>query len=424
MSTYLFTNARMIDPVAGLDRMTDILIVDGTIARIAPGLPLDKAERFDLRGAVAAPGFCDMHVHLREPGFEYKETIETGCLAAATGGFTAVACMPNTRPAIDHAEVVWSILRKALPLPVDVHPIGAITRNREGRELAPMAELHRAGAVAFSDDGAPVVDAKLLRIAMEYAGMFDAPIIQHCEDPALAACGVMNEGFVSTLLGLPGIPRLAEETMIARDIMIAEYIDSPYHAAHISTAGSVALIRMAKERGLRVTCEAAPHHFTLTEEAVRGYDTNTKMNPPLRTMDDVIAIREGFRDGTIDAIATDHAPHALHEKEVEFQYAPFGIVGLETALALSVTELVRKNYLTLPELIEKLSTNPRNILRLPEIRIEEGRPANLTFFDPDFEWTIDASQFRSLSKNSPFHGFTLAGKALGIFNKGQLFWNG
>lgn len=424
MSSYLFRNAHIIDPVIGFDGVRDIFIVDGIIMEIGEGMNQNSAESFDLTGNYAAPGFCDMHVHLREPGFEYKETIESGAVAAAAGGFTAVACMPNTQPAIDHAEVVHYILSRAEHLPVDVFPVAAVTKNRKGKELAPMAELIQAGAVAFSDDGTAVSDAYMMRIAFEYASMFSVPIIQHCEDSHLAHSGVMNEGFVSTMLGLPGIPRLAEDVIIGRDIALAEYLDSQYHVAHISTAGAVARVREAKKRGLKVSSEVTPHHFTLTDDAVRSYDTNTKMNPPLRTMDDVIEMKEGLRDGTIDAIATDHAPHALHEKEVEYQSAPFGIIGLETAIGLTMSEVVNQKYLTLHEMIEKFSTNPRKILHLPEIRIEEGSPANLTFFDPDMDWTVDIHSFHSKSKNTPFHGRRLTGKAIGIFNKRQLVWNG
>jgi dihydroorotase len=330
--------------------------------------------------------------------------------------------MPNTRPAIDTAETARAIIAACEHFPVSVHPIGAITQNREGKNLAPMAELAAAGVVGFSDDGSPVANPRLMRTALEYASMFDLPVIQHADDAALADKGVMNEGYVSTVIGLPGIPRLAEETVIARDIAIAEYLDAGYHVAHISTAGSAALVRQAKERGLAVTCEVTPHHFTLTDEAVRGYDTNTKMHPPLRTMDDVVALKEALRDGVIDAIASDHAPHALFEKEVEYVFAPFGIVGLETSIGLAVTELLLPGYLTLPELIEKMSCNPRRILRLPEIRIEPGAPANLTFFAPDQEWVVDLRQFRSRSRNSPFDGRALKGKPLGIVNNNQIVW--
>jgi dihydroorotase len=422
MSAYLFKHTHIIDPGTGTDAKRDILVVDGVIDSIEENISAAAAEVIDLMGAVAAPGFCDMHVHFREPGFEHKETLMTGASAAAAGGFTAVACMPNTSPAIDSADTALFIAARSEHFPVAVHPIGAVTKKREGRELAPMAELARAGVVGFSDDGNPVSNPALLRTALEYASMFDLPLIQHAEDPFLAGKGVMNEGYNSTLLGLPGIPRLAEDTIVARDLAIAEYIDASYHIAHISTAGSAALVRQAREKGLKITCEVTPHHFTLTEEVVRSYDTNTKMNPPLRTRDDIIALKEALRDGVIDAIATDHAPHAVFEKEVEYVDAPFGIVGLETAIGLAITELVETGYLTLWELIIKMSTAPRKILRLPEIRIEAGEAANLTFFDPTLTWEVDIQQFKSKSRNSPFHGYRLKGKPLGIYNKDQIIW--
>jgi dihydroorotase len=361
-----------------------------------------------------------MHVHFREPGHEHKEDIASGAAAAAAGGFTAVACMPNTDPPIDSASVVSFIFKKSEGLAVDVYPIGAITKGRKGESISPMMELREAGVVGFSDDGSPVNNTKVLRTALEYASMLDLPIIQHAEDPHLFAGGVMNESLVSTELGLPTIPRLSEDTVVARDLMFTEYVNGCYHLAHMSTAGAAMAVRAAKAKGLRVTSEVAPHHFTLTDEAVRGYDSNTKMNPPLRTADDVRAMKEALRDGTADAIATDHAPHAGFEKEVEYVYAPFGIVGLETAVGLSITELMLENWLTLTQLIEKLSTNPRRILRLPEIRIEEGARANLTFLDLTAQWVVDASAFRSKSRNTPFHGRALTGRALGIFNNGQL----
>jgi dihydroorotase len=424
MSSYLFKRVHVIDPITGTDGVMDLLIVDGVISSMGENISSPNAEVFDLAGSVAAPGFCDMHVHFREPGQEHKETLSSGAAAAAAGGFTAVACMPNTSPAVDSADTVALIKQKSQFFPVDVHPIGAVTKKREGKELSPMAELYQSGVVAFSDDGSPVANAQLLRTAFEYARMFDVSIIQHAEEPTLFDKGVMNEGYISTLLGLPSIPRLAEEVMVARDIAIASYVDGHYHVAHISSAGTADLIRRAKEGGLNVTCEVTPHHFTLTDELVRSFDTNTKMNPPLRTMDDVIAMKEALRDGVIDVIATDHAPHALFEKEVEYVYAPFGIVGLETALGLSVTELVEKGYLSLWELIEKMSTNPRRILRLPDIRVEVGERANLTFFDPTAEWEVDATQFKSKSKNTPFHGYHLKGRPLGIFHNDQCVWVG
>jgi dihydroorotase len=422
--TILLKNCQVIEPNAGIDSVLDIFIVDGVIEKIGSKLSAQKdVEELELKGKIVAPGFMDMHVHLREPGFEHKETIETGTLAAAVGGFTAVCCMPNTDPAIDDASVVNSITEKSRAVNdglVDVFCVGAVTKGREGNELAPMMELAEAGVVGFTDDGAPVMDADKMRRALEYASMLKKPILQHAEDISMTKGGVMNEGFVATSLGLPPMPSVAEEIMVARDIKLVEYVKAQYHVAHISTAGTVELIRNAKQKKLPVTCEVTPHHFSLTDDAVRSFDTNTKMNPPLRTQDDVEALKEGLKDGTIDVIATDHAPHSFDEKQVEFAYAPFGIVGLETALGLCCTELVEKKILTLVQLIEKLSVNPRKILHLPDIKIAEGEEANLTFLDPAREWTVNVNEFKSKSKNSPFDGWKLKGKAIGIINNGVL----
>lgn len=421
----LLKGATLIDPVSGHDGAMDLSIADGVIQQLGPNLSVSRAQVVDLRGKVVAPGFIDMHVHLREPGFEHKETIRTGVAAAAAGGFTAVCCMPNTNPAIDDESVIRFIQLKAgiaLNGLVDVYPVGAVTVGRKGEQLAPLAELAAAGAVAFSDDGEPVQSAEMVRRALEYCGMFGRPLIQHAQDLPLTKGGVMHEGFTATELGLPGMPGIAEEVMVARDIRIVEFTGGRYHVAHISTAGTLDLIRAAKARGLNVSCEVTPHHFTLTDEAVRAYDTNTKMNPPLRTRDDVEALKEGLRDGSIEVIATDHAPHSFDEKQVEFSSAPFGIVGLETALGLAVTGLVRKNVLSLFQLIQKFSTNPRAILGLPAIRVSEGEKANLTVFDPAAEWVVDPSEFKTMSKNTPFGGYKLAGRALGVINNGQILW--
>ncbi len=417
MTSVLLQNAHIVDPVTGRDGVTNILIEDGTISSIGDPSTPSSVQTFDLKEAIVAPGFCDMHVHLREPGYEHKETIATGTAAAAAGGFTAVACMPNTDPPIDSAEVIRSILDRASGFAVDVLPVATITRKREGEELAPLAELADAGAVAFSDDGAPVVNSQLMRIAFEYALMFNKPLIQHAEDLALANNGCVHEGTVSARTGLPPIPSVSETVMVARDLLLAEYTGGLYHVSHVSTAGAVELIREAKKRGVRVTAEATPHHFTLTDEATAGFDTNTKMKPPLRNRDDLEAIKEGLRDGTIDAIATDHAPHAPHEKLVEYTYAPFGIIGLETAVGLTLRELVLPGVLTLVEAVEKLSTNPRRILGLREIRLEPGEPANLTLFDMNRQWTFDVATSRSKSRNTPFHGESFPGKIIGIFNR-------
>jgi dihydroorotase len=415
---------RLIDPTSGKDESYDLLIVDGRIEKVGKGLSADKSfQVVDLKGKIVAPGFVDMHVHLREPGFEHKETIETGCASAAAGGFTAVCCMPNTNPAIDDESVARYVREKGKSVcggVVDVFPIAAATKKREGVELSPMAELAEAGAVGFSDDGSPIASAEIMRRALEYSSMYGIPVIQHAEEMSMTQGGCMNEGLASTRLGLLGIPRVAEELMIARDIILLRYIrGAKYHIAHISTAGALDHVRKAKADRLNVTSEVAPHHFSLTDDAVASFDTNTKMNPPLRTIDDVMALKEGLRDGTIDAIATDHAPHTIDEKEVEYTEAPFGVVGLETAVGLAVSELVEKKFLALYQLVEKLSTNPRKILSLPTISIVEGAPANLTLVDPSVEWTVDSQSFRSKSKNSPFHGRLLKGKGIGIINNGQ-----
>lgn len=423
MTTTLIQNGRLIDPATHRDETVDILITDGVITAVGSGLAVPPGTAVvPMEGRIVAPGFIDIHVHLREPGYEHKETIETGTRSAAYGGFTAVCCMPNTNPAIDDESLVTFVMSQAKRVNggiVDVYPIASVSKGREGKTLSPIAELVSAGAVGLSDDGAPVFDAKVMRRALEYASMYGVPVMQHCEIPELAKGGVMNEGFVSTELGLPGIPGIAEEIMIARDLLLAEYTGSRYHVCHMSTARSVELVREAKRKGIRVTCEVTPHHFTLTDDAVRSFDTNTKMNPPLRTAEDVEAVIAGLQDGTIDVIATDHAPHSLDEKEVDYLQAPFGIVGLETAIGLTVSMLVEKGRLNLMQMVEKFSTNPRRIIGRP-VEVKPGAPACLTFFDPSAEWTVKTSDFRSKSKNSPFEGRTLRGRAVGIYNNGTL----
>ncbi len=423
----LLKHARIIEPSENIDQVADVLIIDGIIEKIAPNIATAvDVQEHKLANKIVAPGFFDMHVHLREPGYEHKETIETGLDAAATGGFTALCCMPNTNPPIDDASVVKFIKEKSaktLNGLVDVYPVAAATKNREGKELSPMIELVEAGAVAFSDDGSPIENSELMRRVLEYSNMLGKIIIQHPEDRPLAKGGVMNEGLVSTSLGLPPIPSIAEEILIERDIRIAEYVGAPYHAAHISTAGSVEIIRQAKKKNLPVTCEVTPHHFTLTDEAVRSFDTNTKMNPPLRTQADVDALKEGLRDGTIDVIATDHAPHSFDEKEVEFLEAPFGIVGLETAVGLAITELVIPKILSINQLIEKFSINPRKILNLPSVKIKVGEKANLTILDIQKQWVVDVKKFKSKSKNSPFDGRRLIGKCYAIINNGMIHFS-
>ncbi|MGA9116369.1 MAG: dihydroorotase [Bacteroidota bacterium] len=422
----LLRGGHVVDPLTERDEAADILIRDGVIALVGPHLDAPRGTDVrELWGAVVFPGFMDMHVHLREPGAEHKETIASGCAAAAAGGFTAVCSMPNTDPAADDASVVRFIQERArlcMGGLVDVHPVGAVTMGRKGEHLAPLAELSRAGAVAFSDDGDPVHDGEILRRALEYAAMEDRPVIQHAQDRSMTRGGLMHEGFQATRLGLAGMPSIAETIMVGRDLAIAGFTGGRYHVAHISSAGSVELVRQGKNRGVAVTAEVTPHHLTLTDEAVSSYDTNTKMNPPLRPREDVEALREGLRDGTIDVIASDHAPHSFDEKQVEFQAAPFGIVGLETSLGLCLTELVHGGILTLVQLAEKCSVNPRKILRLPPVRVAQGERACLTLVDPSLEWTVDPAGFRSRSRNTPFGGRRLKGRALGIVNNGGVFW--
>ncbi|TSA18723.1 dihydroorotase [bacterium] len=424
----LLKGGRLVDPASGRDETVDIQILDGRIERIAGSISLPKGfEEIDLRGKIVAPGFIDMHVHLREPGYEHKETIESGCRSAAAGGFTAVCCMPNTNPAIDDESVARYVHEKAKSVCdgiVDVYPIGAATKGRKGTELAPMAELAQAGAVGFSDDGSPIASAEIMRRALEYSSMYGVPVIQHAEESTMTQDGCMNEGVTSTRLGILGIPPIAEELMVVRDIILLGYVPKArYHVAHISTKGALRHVRKAKSDGMNITCEVTPHHFTLQEEVVASFDTNTKMNPPLRTKEDVAAMKEGLRDGTIDAIATDHAPHTIDEKEVEYTQAPFGIVGLETSVGLCMTELVHKKVLTLMQMIQKLSTNPRRILSLPAIKFNEGEMANITVLDPDLDWTVDSAMLRSKSKNSPFDGYRLKGKAIGIINNGKMLFS-
>ena len=410
----------LIDPETGRQRRADLLIRGGRIAGIAESIEADDVPVYDATGKFISPGWMDMHVHLREPGQEHKETIETGCRAAAFGGFTAVACMPNTDPPIHTRDVVEFVIERGRRTPVDVHPIACVSKNREGKELTEMADLVEGGAVAFSDDGSPVQHGGLMRRALEYASMLDRAIINHMEDLTLNPHGHMHEGVVSTRLGVPGIPSVAEEVMVARDLILAEYTGGHVHVAHISTARSVELVRQAKARGVRVTAEVCPHHFTLTDEAVErtGFSTNTKMHPPLRTAADIAAIKEGLRDGTIDAICTDHAPHASFEKEVEFIEAPFGIIGLETAWGLIGRELIAPGVLTVAEAVYKLTVAPRRILRLPVPRLAEGEPANLTIFDTTTRWVFEERHIRSKSRNTPFLGEELVGRAWAIYNRG------
>jgi len=364
-----------------------------------------------------------MHVHLREPGREDEETVVTGCNAAANGGFTGIACMPNTQPAIDSAETLNFIKAQANFHLVNVYPVAAATIGREGKVLSPMAELFEAGAVGFSDDGVAIKTASILRKVLEYSQMYDLAVIEHCEDETLAG-GAMNEGLNSTLLGLPAIPSVAEDLIVSRDIQMAEYTGGKIHIAHISTKNAVQLVREAKAKGLKVTAEVTPHHFNLIDDSVKTYDTNFKMNPPLRTQEDVDAIIDGLKDGTLDCIASDHAPHSIEEKEEEFQYAPNGIIGLETEIGLTFSELFHKKILSLKDIVEKLSINPRKILNIPVPGFDLGQEANFTILDADVVWTVDINKFKSKSKNSPFDKKLLTGKSVAVINNRKMFYNG
>ena len=407
----LLRGGRVIDPANNLDAVQDVLIADDKIERLGRSLEAPAgAEIVDANGKIVCPGFIDIHVHLREPGYEYKETVATGTRAAAAGGFTAVCCMANTNPVNDNGAVTDYILAKAkVEGVVRVYPIGAVTRGLHGEELAELAELADSGCVAFSDDGRCVMNAGLYRRAMEYTLPFGTPLISHAEDTSLSRGASMNEGVVSTETGLPGQPAAAEDIMVARDILLAELTGAHVHIAHVSTAGAVRLIRDAKARGLQVTAEVTPHHLVLTEEAVRTWDPNTKMAPPLRTKRDVEALLEALADGTIDCIATDHAPHALSEKEGEFDRAAFGIVGLETAVAVLLDRLVRPGLLPLSTLIARLSRDPARLLNLPGGNLAPGAPADVTILDPDAETVVEPLRFRSRSRNTPFGGWTLRG---------------
>lgn len=415
----------IINPDQKLNDKADLLIEDGVIKKVGElkKEDLKGAEVVEMEGKYCAPGFFDMHVHLREPGREDEETVVTGSNSAAAGGFTGIACMPNTDPTTDSAEVVRYIKERAASHLVDVYPIGAASVDRKGEALAPIAEMFDAGAVGFSDDGVAIKTASLLRSVMEYASMYDAPVIEHCEDESLAD-GHMNEGEVSTFLGIPSIPTVAEDLTVMRDIIMAEYTGARVHIAHISSKNAVDLVRQGKKKGIKVTAEVTPHHFTLSDESLKSYDTNFKMNPPLRTREDVEAMIEGLKDGTIDCIASDHAPHSIEEKEMEFIFAPNGILGLETQFGLACTELLHKKHLTMDQLIDKLSINPRKILNIPVPQIAEGQEANLTIFDPNEIWTVDISAFKSKSRNSPFNKKLLTGKPVAAINNGKMYYEG
>jgi dihydroorotase len=412
----LLRGGRIVDPSQNRDEVGDVLVVDGRIEALGRVGEVrrdgDELETIDCSGLIVSPGFVDVHCHLREPGREEVETIASGARAAAAGGFTAVCAMPNTDPVTDNQAAVGFIIRQAIRAgAARVFPIGAISIGEQGKTLAEFGEMVSAGAVAVSDDGKPVVSAQLMRTALEYARTFGIPVADHCEEPTLAANGAMNEGIVSARLGLKGIPSEAEEIMAIRDILLARRTGGHIHLCHMSTRGSVELIRWGKERGINVTAEACPHHLSLTEEAVEGYDTNAKMNPPLRTADDVTALQEAVRDGTIDVIATDHAPHHYDEKEREFADAPNGIVGLETALAVNITWLVTPRIIDLPLLVERMSTAPARVFHLPGGTLRAGSVADVTVFDPTEEWTVNPLDFKSKGRNTPYAGHKLRGRA-------------
>ena len=418
----IIAGGAIVDPAAGSTSSGDVLIEDGRIAAVEKPGALDGAEgeRFDARSLFVMPGLIDIHVHLREPGQEYKETVATGVAAALAGGFTAVACMANTEPVNDSAAVTQYILERAkVAGGARVYAIGALSYGLQGERLAEIGEMHRAGIVGVSDDGRPVMDASLMRRALEYASMFNLPVIVHEEDHHLAAGGAMNEGVTSVRLGLRGIPAAAEDVMVARDIALVALTGGRLHVAHISTVGSVALVRDAKRRGLAVTTEVSPHHLFLTEEAVEQYQTHAKMAPPLRSAADVAAVREGLADGTIDAIATDHAPHHHDEKEVEFEQAANGIVGLETALPLAL-RLVQEKVLDLPTLVARMTTGPARVLGLPGGSLTVGAAADVTLVDPERRWKVEARAFRSKSRNTPFEGWDMTGRAVAVFVGGKL----
>jgi dihydroorotase len=418
----LIKNAKIVNADKEFDRKMDILVEKGMIEKIGPSIRADDSKVIDAAGKIVFPGFIDLHVHLREPGREDKETIATGSKAAAKGGFTSIVCMPNTTPVLDNGMIIEAVIKEAKRVGlVNVFPAGAITKGRLNEELTDMFELKQAGCLAITDDGTAVANTGLLRSALEYAHMAGLLVMEHCQDLSLSRDGVMNEGDISTVLGMKGDPAAAEVVVVARDIELANYLNTPIHFQHISLRRSAELIRAAKKQGVKVSAEATPHHFSLTEEAVRSFDTNTKVNPPLRTADDVKAIKEALRDGVLDCIATDHAPHSAEDKEVDFDHAPSGMIGLETALGLVWTELVEKKYLDLPQVAQKMSANPARLLGLTaKGEIREGADADLTIVDPEKEWVVTPGGIVSKSKNTPFFGRTLKGRVMTTICGGKI----
>jgi dihydroorotase len=416
-------NGRVIDPASNTDRVADVLIVDGRVAGVAPNLSSTKAEVYDATGMIVAPGFIDMHVHLREPGFEHAENIESGSRAAAAGGFTSICCMPNTKPVNDSATVTSYIVQQArAKAVVNVYPIGAITKGSAGEELAALGAMKAAGAVAISDDGLPVMNARVMRRAMEFARSYDLTIIQHCEDLNLSAGGDMHEGAPSVRWGLRGIPAASEDVMVARDLVLAQLTGARYHVAHISTRNAIAMVDYARRQGLAVTCETTPHHFTLSDEDMAAYDSNYKMKPPLRSTCHRDAAVAGLANGTISAIATDHAPHPGSEKMQEFERCPFGIIGLETAIGLALEQLVATGKITLSRMVELFTTGPESVMRLGRGTLAPGAPGDVTVFSTEVEWTYDVNQSHSRSRNSPFHEKRFKGGPMATVVNGQFAW--
>ncbi|MFN0107887.1 MAG: dihydroorotase [Blastocatellia bacterium] len=421
----LVKNGTIIDPSQSLEAKRDLLIRDGLVDEIAESISADGIETFDATGLIVAPGFIDLHVHLREPGFEYKETIESGARAAVAGGFTSVCCMPNTKPINDNSSVTSFIVEQARKANLaNVFPIGAITQGSKGEQLAEIGEMKTAGIVAISDDGKPVLDSGIMRRAMEYAADFNLPVVDHCEDCCGASGWAMHEGEYSALMGLKGLPGAAEDLHVARDILLGEMTGAHIHIAHISTARSVDLVRQAKARGLNVTCEVTPHHFVLSDKDVyqSEYNTNFKMAPPLRSLADVEAILEGLRDGTIDAIATDHAPHHANEKMYEFDKSPNGITGLETAVSLTLDRLVNRGVISLTRMVELLATNPAKLFKLDRGALNVGAIADVTIFDPEKQITVEAAKSQSKSRNTPFDGWELKGAPVATIVGGRIVW--